>query len=69
MKRLKRHKSNIALPEYIIAHYNGKITVPLELDGTPEFRYSKDGEGNPIVRFLNWKGNWVEYPDAKDVLA
>ncbi|MEK6893154.1 MAG: radical SAM protein [Nanoarchaeota archaeon] len=64
MRSLKRHKSNIALPEYIIAHYDGKQTVPLELDGTPEFQYLKDSTGGHIVRFLNWKRNWVEYPDA-----
>ncbi len=66
MKRLKRHKSNIAIPEYIVPHYNGKITVPLELNGTPEFQYVKDEQGNPIVRFLNWKGRWVTYPDCEN---
>lgn len=66
MKQLKRHKSNIAIPEYVLAHYNGKITVPLELNGTPEFQYTKDIHGNPIVNFLNWKNNWVEYPDCED---
>ena len=64
MKALKRHKSNIAIPEYIIVHHDGKQTVPLELEGTPEFQYTVDSKGNPIIRFLNWKGNWVEYPDA-----
>ncbi|MEK6873828.1 MAG: radical SAM protein [Nanoarchaeota archaeon] len=66
MKQLKRHKSNIAIPEYIVAHYNGKITVPLELNGTPEFQYTKDEQGNPIVKFLNWKDRWVTYPDCED---
>jgi lysine 2,3-aminomutase len=68
MNKLKRHKSNIAVPEYIIAHYNGKITVPLEINGTPEFQYKKDKDGNPIVKFLNWKKNWVTYPDCKDTI-
>jgi len=66
IKQLKRHKSNIAIPEYVIAHYDGKQTVPLELEGTPEFQYKSDSNGNPVVRFLNWKGNWVEYPDTQD---
>ncbi len=66
MKTLKRHKSNIALPEYVIVHYDGKQTVPLEINGTPEFQYTQDEQGNPIVRFLNWKGKWVEYPDVKN---
>ncbi len=65
MKQLKRHKSNIAIPEYVIVHYDGKHTVPLELGGTPEFQYGLNPAGKPIVRFLNWKGNWVEYPDAE----
>ncbi len=65
MKSLKRHKSNIALPEYVIVHYDGKQTVPLEVDGTPEFQYTTDCNRDPIVRFLNWKENWVEYPDAR----
>ncbi len=66
IKTLKRHKSNIALPEYVIVHYDGKQTVPLEINGTPEFQYMQDKKGNQIVRFLNWKGKWVEYPDVKD---
>ena len=66
MKQLKRHKSNIAIPEYVIVHYDGKQTVPLELAGTPEFQYTNNSTGNPIVRFLNWKDNWVEYPDTED---
>ena len=65
LKSLKRHKSNIALPEYVIVHYDGKQTVPLEINGTPEFQYTSDTKGNPIVKFLNWRGNWVEYPDAR----
>ncbi len=64
MKQLKRHKSNIAIPEYVIVHYDGKQTVPLELEGTPEFQYTRDSRGNPIVRFKNWRCNWMEYPDA-----
>ncbi len=68
IKKLKRHKSNIAIPEYIVAHYNGKVTVPLEINGTPEFIYTKDKKGNPIVRFLNWKEKWVEYPDTEDTI-
>lgn len=68
LKPLWRLKSHIALPEYVIVHYEGKQTVPLELRGTPEFQYSHDAKGNPVVKFLNWKDNWVEYPDAKDTI-
>jgi lysine 2,3-aminomutase len=69
VKPLKRHISNVAFPEYILAHYDGKVTVPFELDGTPEFQYCRDDKGNPVVRFLNWKGDWVEYPDAEDMVV
>lgn len=69
MKQLKRHKSNIVLPEYVVAHYKRKVTVPLEIDGTPEFQYTKDQSGNPVVRFLNWKGEWAGYPDVKDSIV
>ncbi len=68
MNKLKRHKSNIAIPEYVIVHYDGKQTVPLELGGTPEFQYGVDSNNDPIVRFLNWKGNWVNYPDCQDTI-
>ncbi len=68
VKPLWRSKSHVAIPEYIIVHYDGKRTVPLELGGTPEFQYSQDNKENPIVRFKNWKGNWVEYPDVKDTI-
>lgn len=68
LKPLWREKSHIALPEYVIVHYEGKRTIPLEIGGTPEFQYIKDESGNPFIRFKNWKGNWVEYPDAKDTI-
>jgi len=64
MRKLKRHKSNIALPEYVIAHDDGKQTVPSEINGTPEFQYTKNADGTPMVKFLNWRGKWVEYPDS-----
>ena len=68
MNKLKRYKSNIAIPEYVIVHYDGKQTVPLELNGTPECQYTIDSNNDPIVRFLNWKKNWVNYPDCRDTI-
>jgi lysine 2,3-aminomutase len=65
---LWRNKSHIALPEYIIVHYDGKRTVPLELGGTPEFQYVEDKSGNPFVHFKNWKGKWADYPDREDTI-
>jgi len=64
MLSLKRHISNPAMPEYIIVGKTGKKTVPLELDGTPEFQHEKNSDGYPIIRFKNWKGEWVEYLDT-----
>lgn len=69
MKQIKRHVSNSGVPEYIIVHRSGKHTVPLEIEGTPEFQYTKNSEGVPVVRFKNWKGNWEEYLDGSDEKA
>jgi len=66
MNSLKRHIPSVALPEYAIVHHNGKHTVPLEENGTPEFQYTQDDARNPIVRFKNWKGNWETYLDGRD---
>ena len=66
MRKLKRVKSNPALPEYILAHDDGKVTVPLELNGTPEFVYCRNEKGDKIIKFLNWKNKWVEYLDGED---
>ncbi len=63
---LKRKISNPAMPEYIITHKSGKKTVPECERGTPDFIYAKDKNGFPIIRFLNWKGEWTEYLDAID---
>ena len=64
---MKGHIPNIAIPEYIIVHHTGKKTVPLEPGGTPEFQYTQNENGHPIVRFRNWKGNWETYLDRKTI--
>ncbi len=64
---LKRRISNTAMPEYIITHRNGKKTVPESEEGTPDFRYEKDRNGWPIIRFKNWKNEWVTYVDALEI--
>jgi len=66
MNQLGRKISHPAMPEYIIVHRTGKRTVPIEPEGTPEFRYETDQDGHPIIRFKNWKGNWETYIDGKD---
>ncbi|MCC7196941.1 KamA family radical SAM protein [Candidatus Peregrinibacteria bacterium] len=66
MQSLKRKISNVAMPEYIITSRLGKKTVPEALDGGPEFCYEKDDNGYPIIRFVNWKGEWETYLDAPE---
>jgi len=63
---LKRDISNVAMPEYVIVHHKGKHTIPLEINGTPEFQYTQNDQGHPIVRFKNWRGNWETYLDSRD---
>ena len=65
MNTMKRRIPNVAMPEYIIVHHTGKRTVPLEPNGTPEFQYTQNEDGYPIVKFKNWKGNWETYLDGK----
>jgi lysine 2,3-aminomutase len=64
--KLKRRISNPAMPEYIITHQGGKKTIPESPEGTPDFVYGKNKNGHPIVRFLNFKGEWQEYLDGLD---
>ena len=64
LNSLKRRVSNPAMPEYILTHRTGKKTVPECEDGTPDFRYEKDQNGWPVIRFKDWKGQWEIYLDA-----
>ena len=66
MNTMKRKIPSVAMPEYVIAHYKGKHTIPLEINGTPEFQYTQDESGNSVIRFKNWKGNWETYLDRQD---
>jgi hypothetical protein len=54
------------VPEYVIAHRDGKQSVPIETNGTPEFVYKYNELGHPIISFKNWKGEWSEYLDGID---
>lgn len=62
---LKRHITNLAVPEFVLPHHSGKYTPPLlkENERLPQWRSDKDG--NPIVSFTNWHGEEVSYPDFK----
>ena len=66
LSRLRREVPGPAFPRYVLFHPSGKQDIPLEPDGTPEFQYQRDAEGNPEVRFRSWRGEWVTYPDVAD---
>lgn len=66
MQQLKRVISNPAMPEYIIVHHTGKKTIPLDINGSSEFKYTTNKQGEPIIYFKNWQGKWVEYSDGID---
>jgi lysine 2,3-aminomutase len=66
MRRIRRRVPGAAFPRYTLWHLTGKQDIPLEPEGTPTFVYTQDEAGHPIVRFLNWKKEWVTYPDVAE---
>lgn len=60
MKQMKRHVSNLAVPEFVVAHETGKYTVPLVEQSAPVIVIN---DGRRILRYINWKGELVEYFD------
>jgi L-lysine 2,3-aminomutase len=63
LSALRRTIPGPAFPKYTLFHIEGKHDIPLDPEGTPTFQYTFDNLKRPIVRFKNWKGNWVTYPD------
>ncbi|MEM9523191.1 MAG: radical SAM protein, partial [Pseudomonadota bacterium] len=64
MRRIKRRKSNIAVPEYVLPHMRGKYTVPL-IETEAEFpRFETDGSGKRVYSFTNWLGERHAWSDA-----
>ena len=64
MRRIKRRKSNIAVPEYVLPHARGKFTVPL-IDTAEEYpRFQKSQDGTTVFSFTNWLGERHEWRDA-----
>lgn len=60
---MKRRVSNLAVPEYVLPHHSGKHTMPLLLEGeSAPFRTCSES-GEEMVRFTNWLGETVDYPD------
>jgi lysine 2,3-aminomutase len=64
LRSLRREVPGPAFPRYALFHVGGKHDIPLDPGGSPEFRYERDEQGRPVVRFLNWRREWVTYPDV-----
>ena len=62
VKSLKRHVSNMAVPEFVLPHHTGKFTPPLfyERGHMPTW---VDSEKGSLYSFFNWKGQQTYYPD------
>lgn len=57
MNRLKRRVSNIAMPEYVLPHAQGKFTVPLlDFDQPDELPRFELRDGQRYYSFQNWNG-------------
>jgi lysine 2,3-aminomutase len=63
VRSLKRHVTNLAVPEFVLPHHSGKYSMPLLAKSEPAPQWSTDENGHPVVRYTNWRGDLVEYPD------
>ncbi|VVP88896.1 L-lysine 2,3-aminomutase [Pseudomonas fluorescens] len=65
MNRLKRRVSNIAMPEYVLPHAQGKFTVPLldfeQAEDLPRFEWR---DGQRYYTFTNWSGKRCSWHDV-----
>lgn len=66
---LKRRITNLAVPEFVLPHQSGKHTLPLlrPTDQLPQWKLNEDGQ--PVVRYTNWRGEEVEYLDVAERAA
>ena len=64
IRLLKRRISNLAVPEFVLPHSSGKHTMPLLGVNESSAYQSQDAQGNPVVRYTNWQGKQIEYPDV-----
>lgn len=65
IRSLKRRVSNLAVPEFVLPHHSGKYTMPLLAQGEAPPVWENDTNGYRVVRFTNWRGELVDYPDAQ----
>lgn len=66
LSKLRRRVPGPAFPRYTLFHETGKKDIPLEINGTPDFQFTENELGKKIVRFKNWRDDWVIYPDIVD---
>lgn len=64
---LKRHISNLAVPEFVLTHSTGKYTMPLLFEDERLPQRFVDAKGNVVIQYVNWQGRLVEYPDTMDL--
>lgn len=65
MNRLKRRVSNIALPEYVLPHAQGKFTVPLvDFEQPEDLPRFENRDGQRYYKFKNCEGQWCTWHDV-----
>lgn len=63
IKSMKRHVSNLAVPEFVLPHSTGKHTVPIIYEEKKHYKNIPVFErNNDKYSFVNWKGQRVEFP-------
>ena len=63
LKSLRREIPGPCFPRYTLFHSTGKQDIPQDTSGTKEFIFARGRQQPPYVKFLNWRGRWVTYPD------
>jgi len=68
LHKMKRHISNMAVPEFVLPHPTGQYTMPIKqaADDSPQWA---EANGQPVVKFRNWQGDVVEYSDYTDTAS
>jgi lysine 2,3-aminomutase len=64
IRALKRRVTNLAVPEFVLPHHTGKHSMPLLARDESPPRLERDQDGRPVLRYTNWRGESVTYPDA-----
>jgi len=64
IKNLKRHVSDLAVPEFVLPHQSGKHTMPLLGEDEAPPRRMLDDAGQFVVHYTNWRGDEVDYFDV-----